>query len=80
MCIRDSHGVDGALAHAVVRFGHGEGREAQLGQFAPGGAVKTAGGHGSAAALKRVALVHPLAPVSYTHLDGYKRQPPPFRH
>src|SRR5690606_34852004 len=35
--------------------------EAQLGQFAPGGAVKTACGHGGAAALERVALVHPLA-------------------
>eukprot|EP01035_Chromulina_nebulosa_P059246 gene59246-81119_t len=37
------------------------GRETQLGQFAPGRAVKTASGHGSAAALERVALVHPLA-------------------
>jgi iron complex outermembrane receptor protein len=55
------HGVYGALAHAVVGFGHGQSGQAQLGQLVPGGAVKATGGHGSAAALKRVALVHPLA-------------------
>ena len=55
------HGVDGALAQAAVGLGHGQGRQAQTGQFAPGRAVEAARGHDGAAALEGVALVHPLA-------------------
>jgi hypothetical protein len=55
------HALDRAHAQAAVVFADVQARQAQLGQFVVGVAVKAARRDDGAAALEVVALVHPLA-------------------
>jgi hypothetical protein len=57
--LHDHHGLHRPQAEAALVLGHGQAREAQLGEFGPGLARKAAAFHDGAAAFKAVALVHP---------------------
>jgi hypothetical protein len=53
------HGLDGAKAHAAVGLGHGQARQAQLGEFAVHGPGGTAGLGQGMSPVEAEALVHP---------------------
>ena len=94
MCIRDSDGAghahqrlvrehDGALEHRVDVHTQLEGtqvvEELRLEQLAAAGRVERAQvGHVLVRERELVHEVGQLRPVSYTHLDVYKRQPLPY--
>jgi hypothetical protein len=57
--LHDHHHIDRALAQAAILLGHGEGRQAQLGQLVPDLAREAALFGNALAALEGIALVHP---------------------